>query len=284
MRSSHWFLSFFALAVCRGETLELTNGKQVEVRLVQPGDAGAEVEFQGAKRMVPWAEIKFIHWPQPPEEQAALEAVKQGAPLVRVMDYWTAKKAWLGRPNSNAGVFALAYAAELAKRRLAEERKRARELFLEVETGDWDPIRRETALLGRWEMDLADGKGKSAAKEILGLPETSSARLAVEGRLLLAKSDMAALDALQAEHPKWQEEEEIIPQRQALFQRVVDNLLYPILFHGAEEARCRASYELLAAFYGKHGEKTKAEATKREMARLYPAAAHGTEPAAAASE
>lgn len=256
--------------LARAETLELTNGKKAEVRLLKAEEAGARIEFNGAVRVVPWSEIKSIDWPVVPEETAAMDAVGKGAPLVRVMDLWVAKKPWLARPNSDAGTFGLFIAAQLAKRSLAEERTRARELFEVVFAQDWNPARRDAALLGRMQMDLAEGKLESVAAEIAKLPSTASVGLLVDARYALATANALALGALEKEHPKWEQEDDVLPKRTALFNRTVDDLLYPVLFHGADESRCRRNLQSLVQFYKNFREPAAAEATQRDLERLYP--------------
>ncbi len=253
-----------------GETLLLTNGKQAEVRLLRPTAEGAEVDFQGSQRLVPWKEIKAIHWPNNPEEAAAIAAVQGGAPLVRVMDLWTAKKPWLARPNSDAGQVGLVYAAELAKRTLAEERTKARSLYQEILQHDWLLSRREASQLALWRMDLADGKREAVSQAVALLTHQASAALKIDARHELALALISELKALQKEHPRWELEEDVTRQRMAIYHQIPDLLLYPVLFHGTDDLRCRRALKLLADFYSDTRETAKAEAVRQDLRRLYP--------------
>jgi hypothetical protein len=270
MRAAVTILYLGMLATSMGQTIQLANGKSVQVTSAKAEPLGARIVFQDQERLVAWAEITAVIWPPLPEETAAIEAVKKGAPLVKVIDLWGQKRPWLQHPRSNAGDFGLAYAAELAKRTLPDDLARARELYVEIATQDWSPERREMATVERMRLDLRAGKLAEVQQEILELPATASAGLLMETHLTLAQAQWQALEALIKEHPKWQEEDEIVPRHTALCQAIQDNFYYPVLFHGSDESRGRRSLAELAKFYTFLGQPKQAQAAQADLQRLYP--------------
>ncbi len=51
----------------------------------------------------------------------------------------------------------------------------------------------------------------------------------------MAEASAAALTQLEKDHPRWQEEDELVPRHTQLLNEAFDGYLYPHLFHGAEE-------------------------------------------------
>jgi hypothetical protein len=253
------------------DILELSNGKRAAVEILRQEEAGLKIKFQGAERTVPWAEIAAIEFAPDPADRLAVEGVKAGGPIVPLMEVWVRKKSWLKRPKSNAGEIGLAYGAALESRNRDEETQRALELYQELESADWDTARRELARQARLRLMLRQGKVAEVEAEVKQIAtEQEDPRLLIESRYLLGMLAWAKLKDLQKEHPKWMEEEDVKPLRMELYNKVADQLIYPLLFHGDQEELSIRGLRELIRFYQECGEPQKAAQHEQDLERLYP--------------
>lgn len=265
----------------RADVVHLNNGRAVNCELIKWDDAQAVIRYMvpnplggagtPAERPVPWSEIASIDFAAIPAEAETMRKAMAADNPEMLLELWGKKKSLLARPNSNAGEIGLSYASLLATKPDAPRQLRALEAFQVIEDSDWNATRKGLARLARVNLWIRQGKLNEAESAIRTLMEESEDPvLQLEAHQTLAKTGKAKLKALESAHPKWEEEDDIKPQRMEMFQSVRDALLYTLLFHGADEARAARSLWELVEFLDSLKEGEQAEIYARDITKLYP--------------
>ncbi|MEM7145585.1 MAG: hypothetical protein AAF591_10645 [Verrucomicrobiota bacterium] len=244
------------------EILELSdNNVRIKVTIKV---AGGEAY---STKVVPMATVAFIDFGPEPGEEFLLES--GGVEDVdEVEAIWEAKRANLHRPNSSAGEVGLKLAELLVEKGAMEDGKA---MYEKVEAGDWDEKRRGRARQGRLRTLLAMGEVDAAVEEALAMAEEGgSAEILMDAKFVLASADFESLRQLEEENPKWEEDDVVRPERNALYHSILDQYLQPYLFHGANEGA--ASRGLLGAIevYQWAGEEEAARERAADLVALYP--------------
>jgi len=100
--------------------------------------------------------------------------------------------------------------------------------------------------------------------------ETDNPALLIEVNYLLALADTKKLKALEKEHPRWEEDDEVRPDRDDLFHRAVDRFLWPHLFHATREEVAARGLFAAADLYAYAGEIEAARDRWKDLIELYP--------------
>lgn len=224
------------------DTVFLRNGRSVECEVTGFTDTEAVVRYQAApgtgwrERRVPLAEIEGIDFaPLPGEVEARAEAVRTGSPDP-LLPVWVKRLPWIDRPRCTAGDTGLLYAELLSRRPTADRIARALEVYRRIESSDWSEERRLRAKAGRLRLMLRQGKVAEVRPQAERLlTETGDPRVVIDLHHVLAEAAEEALVKLETDHPRWQEEDEIVPERDRLLNEALDGYLFGHLFHGAEE-------------------------------------------------
>jgi len=189
----------------------------------------------------------------------------------RLRALWNTLRNHLHRANSNAGRVGLTYAAKLLDERGRSGYDRAFDIYRTVEQRDWDTSRRVEARAGRLRALMAAGRAGEAVEEAGEIAEkTEDPGLLIEARYILAGADLAAMKELERENPKWQEDEEVHPRRELLFERALGHSLYPFLFHGSRTEEAARGLWFAREIYLFTGLRECADGCSKDITRLYP--------------
>lgn len=273
------------------DVLHLKDGTTVRCRIVAITDNiltyETSLDLGGGRRAsarptIPTPTVAYIEFaPLPGEaELMASPATADPGALGRL---WDEASKHLHRPRSDAGRLGLAYAERLLSLPEAFRREFALAIYDRLLERDWNPANRQAARKGRLRALIRLGQLDRAADEARRLAaETDDPEMLIEARHALAEADFAALKALEADHPRWQEDDEVRPERERLYHAAVDGFLWPFLFHGTLEPLAARGLAAAAEVHRFAGNPEEAAACLGDLAALYPgspAAAPVTAPA-----
>ena len=263
-----------ALTSYAGDVLTLKNGRTAECRILSFSPTAVKILWQEKEeRDIPVADIEFITFAPLPGEEAALAKAVSAGESTPLMETWVKKLPRLGIARSNTGETGLTYAELLSRNPTADRLARALTVYQQIESGDWSVERRGRARVGRMRLMLRQGRAdevKPEAEKLL--KESQDARVLIEVQHVLAETAAEKLRALLKEHPRWEQEDDIRPQRDRLYHEALDAWLFPHVFHGAEEDLAARGLWAAAQFYKEHGDPGAARDASADLVQLYPAA------------
>jgi hypothetical protein len=273
MGGAVWF--GLLLAASGLDVLHLKQGDPIPCEILDLSDKNVRIKVtikvSGGEafstKIVPMGQVAFIDFGAQPGEAFLLESgVLED--LEEIEALWDLKRSNLHRPNSNAGEVGLKLAGILLDSRDLEE---AKALYAAVEKRDWDEKRRARARRGRLRTLLAMGEVEAAVKEALTMAEEGgSAEILMDAKFVLASADFDELKKLVEENPKWEEDDVVRPERNRLFNDIIDQYLHPYLFHGADEAAASRGLWGAIEVYRWAGESEAALARAQDLLALYP--------------
>ncbi len=224
------------------DTIVLKNGRKADCKIIDFTPDAVKITYRAtptaapAERLIPLTEIEHIDpAPFPGETEARATAIREGRsePL---MIYWVKHLPWLGRPRTKGGEIGLIYAELLTRVNTADRRERALKIYEQIEAADWSAERRGRAQAGRLRVMLRQGRTEEVRPQAEALLQHSGdPRVLIELRHVMAEASAAALTQLERDHPRWEDEDELVPRHAQLLNEAFDGYLYPHLFHGAEE-------------------------------------------------
>ncbi len=276
------FLSVLPFAAAAQDVVVMKNGETLACRIDDLTDNIVNVTLPGpvgvpggsARRTLQAAAVERIEFGFG-EGEEALFARRHEASAAELKPWWDASFAHLHRPRSRAAAWGVALGAAMMREDPKSGSARAQSLFDHVIARAWSIAEvnlakqgRLRALMGRGELETATAEARLLARE------TEDPALLIEVEHLLALADFQALRALEEEHPRWVEDEEVRPRREELYHRALEQFLNPHLFHATrEEAAARGLHHAaeLLRFGGEHGE---AKARWGDLLKLYPSTAH----------
>lgn len=264
-----------ALAAHAGDVLTLKNGRTADCRILTISPAAVKILWQEKEeRDVPLTDVDYIEFAPFPGEEAALSKAASDGVSRPLMEFWVKKIPRLPVPRSNAGEIGLTYAELLSRITTPDRLARALTVYQQIEAGDWSTERRGRARAGRLRLMLRQGRVDEVKPEALKLlRETENARVLIELHHVLAETAAARLRALVAEHPRWEQEDDIRPQRDRLFHETLDDYLFPHVLHGAEEDLAARGLWAAALVLREHGSPDEARHCAQDLLKLYPLAA-----------
>lgn len=182
---------------------------------------------------------------------------------------WKDRRFLLSLPESNSGQIGLA----LAEMNLsADQAEQALSLFKEIEISDWNSERRADARNGKLRALLKLGQVEKAVQEARQIEnENADPKLLMEAKFILAEAGFHAFQKLLEENPRWQEDENILPERNRLYHETLDLYLFPFLFHGSEQAASARGLWRAVEMYRIGGDPKLAVEAAKDIATLYPA-------------
>ncbi|MDF1826117.1 MAG: hypothetical protein P1U68_15835 [Verrucomicrobiales bacterium] len=244
--------------------IEAITDKVLILRLPGVGGAGS------AKRTLKMDRVDFIEFGYESGEEAVFKKLDRiSAPILET--WWVFHLAHLHRPRSRAAAYGIALGDALLRESPGTSGEKALTLFDRVIKEAWAEEDKSAARRGRLRALIAMGNFDTAVVEAeLLASESEDPDMLLEVKYLLAAADFERLKALQEEHPKWMEDDEVRPERNEIYHRIIDQYLWPHLFHAtrAEEA----ARGLLAAgdVYAFAGEVELARAAYLDLGELYP--------------
>lgn len=224
------------------DTVILKNGRKAECQVVDFTDSAVKIRYQPApgaaaqERPVPLAEVDFVELaPLPGEVEAMAQAISGGQPGP-LLSFWAKRQIWLDRPRTNGGEIGLVYAELLTRTATQDRMERALKIYARIEASDWSAERRGRAQAGRLRVMLRQGRTAEVRPQAEALLEkTGDPRVLIELRHVMAEASAASLAHLEKDHPRWEQEDERVPEHHQFLNDAVEGYLYPHLFHGAEE-------------------------------------------------
>lgn len=240
-----------------------------------PVAPGASQVF--ASVAIPRADIVSIDFaPDPAVEQLLLSPR-----TVELQAAWSAASPWLGIPKSNAARVGNALGKALLATGTTADAAKALEIFQQVENGAWSPEDKMAAKEGRLRAMVATGRAGDAVGEAEQIAAaTENPAVLIEAKFILAEAAGASLKKLLEDNPRWEEDVNVIPERNRLYHEAVDLFLYPSLFEGSQEDAAARGLWGAVGIYQLTGEAANALECARDIAILYP----GTKYAAPAKE
>lgn len=191
--------------------------------------------------------------------------------LAEMERFWKERQSLLGLAESTAGAFGLALANLLLESPSEPGLERALELFRKLERDDWSPERRALARQGRLQTLVKMGRGLEVIAEAREVAKgAEDPRVLIEANYVLAQAAMQQLRELEKENPRWMEDDEVRPDRQRLYNEVLDLFLYPHLFHGAMTSQAARGLWGVIGVYQFAGERGAALDRARDLVALYP--------------
>ncbi|MCB1235202.1 MAG: hypothetical protein KDM91_09040 [Verrucomicrobiae bacterium] len=222
--------------------------------------------------------VEFIEFaPLPGEAKVLADPAK--APPETLEKLWTDKSRLLGRPRSNAGALGVLHARALLRGDDPLFWQRAIVICDRVRERDWDEKVRHDARETRVQALIRLERFDEARKEVAALTaETDDPGLTISLDHALARADLRKLIALQAENPRWEEDDFVRPERNRLYHEAVDRFLRPFLFHGTRETEAARGLLDAAEAHAVAGNEAERRAVLADLLAIYP----NTEAAAAA--
>jgi hypothetical protein len=261
------------------DLLTLSSGATVPCRVVSTTDQHVVIEYQAGtgivatRREVPWSEVATVDWAMDETFQRFITAPDPARDLAPMAAQWQSLQPLLGRPHHPAGDLGLTLANLWLRSGAEKDLAQAAEAARLIGEKDWNPARRQGARLITarvlWQQKQP-AQARPMAEGLLREPGLDPA-VAAEAHLLLASDGYRELLALEAEHPRWMEDDQVRPRREELFHESLDHALKPCLFYGTGEGSAAAGL-LQAARLHEHGlEVEAAAACARDILLLYPA-------------
>jgi hypothetical protein len=175
----------------------------------------------------------------------------------------------------------LQFAAAILNSELPDHVKLSFEVFQTIETTDWNRERRHAARRGRFNAMLNLGLMEEAMAEahrVADDPNQEDPELLILARMMLGDLAFRELKEIEKEHPRWDQDDEVRPQRNACYDRALDHYLFAHLYHGDQtESAARGLWAAIQVM--RHGGETAAAAARaHDLLALYP----GTPEAASA--
>ncbi|MCB1065616.1 MAG: hypothetical protein KDN20_22190 [Verrucomicrobiae bacterium] len=214
--------------------------------------------------------VDFIEFGPLPGEQALL-AQGEAASLDAIKTLWEEKSRHLHRPRSNAGNIGLLYGDRLLAEPESFQWDFALSVFDRLLERDWNPENQKAAKTGRLRALIQLGRLDQATAEARELAKSSEdPEMLIEARHALALADFEILKALEEENPKWKEDDIVRPERERLYHEVIDQFLWPFLFHGTEETLAARGLVAAAEVHLFAGLEAEARACLTDVLTLYP--------------
>lgn len=268
----------------RGELDEIrwndpAKGVAFRAGIIRALEEGLEVQRGALKRVLAYDQIGSVKFGLTMGERQLIAEAKSEA-IAPLKVFWEARKRSIQIQGSNAGDFGLALARALRKSGVFDE---AVTIVKEIADKDSDPQRRARA---KGESDtlafiqvMKVEKAEEVEKRAWAVTEAADESnpdlmLLVTGFLM--KKEFEALKNIEAENPRWMEDDEIKPQRNRHYHLALDLALYPSLFHPLAEAESADGLWQAVQVYLHTRETQRAVDTLEDLLALYTDSIHAS--------
>ncbi len=275
------FCVLFALSTKSqaGDVLHLKNGKKAVGEIEQITNKFVSFRMsidlgrgkRGAvKRSVSLKEIDFIDFGLLENEAALLKGVNEKSPTA-LRKLWDLKVPYLGQPKSNTGAVGLLLAGRLLKTDSTYQWKDAMALYDLIGLKSWDEEDRKAARIGRLRGLVVQGKLEEALTRAKGeIDEAKDEKVIIEAEFISGEIALLKLKALQDKHPKWQDDDEVLLERQRIYHQSLDHFLNASLFHATREAEAVRGLMEAVRLYRFAGKHKQARECLEDVVRIYP--------------
>ncbi len=258
------------------ESVYLKNGQFQKGKLISQTDTALTFEYvkSGATDAVqvpiPWDSIDHIEFSRSTQLLEAL-AKPDAVDLHALAQLWIMAAPWISRPNSPAAEIGLVYASRLAMSDGEETVAEALDLFGTIAKSAWQPEKQAAGLRGRLTTLLKAGREREAVREAEAIAQArENPALLLESKLILAANAFEKLKMLEHDHPRWELDNEVRPERYLYFNTAIDHSLYAYLFFGSEEEAAATGLLHAAEVYRFAGDQGKAKLCAGDILKLYP--------------
>lgn len=257
--------------------IEMMTHKAVSFRMKVNLGGGKRGEV---KRSISLRDVEFIEFGPLENERLLLKQKQHEAPAA-LRELWDQKVGYLGQPRSNTGEVGLLLARVLLRMDSTYHWKDAMELYDLIERKSWKEEDRRNARIGRMRGMVVQGKLSEAVKLAnMEIGKDDDEQTVIESHLMLGEIGLRNLKALQEKHPRWQDDDEVRPQRHRIYHQAVDHYLDAHLFHGTwNESAVRGLMGAVAVYLFAEQE-DKARECLEDVVQIYP----GTSLASQAAE
>lgn len=235
-----------------------------------------EVQLQGGRSGVislPRQEIDRATF-SPNPEQAEFLTTATFEDLPALLALWKDRQALIGLEGSDAADIGLALARALRSSPYENQQLEALELYRYLETKTQLAHHISEARQGRLRTLIVLDRADEAVEEARDLLKTTEdPAVLIESKFVLAEAARREFKSLVEEHPRWEEDIHIRPERNRLYHRIVDLYLFPFLFHGSEREATARSLTRLLSFLESTADIPKARHIATDLLTLYPAQA-----------
>ncbi|MEM1441815.1 MAG: hypothetical protein AAGF67_05705 [Verrucomicrobiota bacterium] len=223
-----------------------------------------------AKRTMPMDRVDYIEFGFEEGEKAVfgnLDTIR--AEILET--WWDFHFAHLHRPRSRTAAYGVALGEALIRENPETGAVRALSIFNRIIERAWSEEDKALARQSRIRGLIASGDLDAAAGEAQILASrTEDPDSLIEVKRLLADADFERLKALEEEHPRWMEDDVVRPERNALYHGIVDQYLWPHLFHATREDAAARGLLAASEVYAFGNEKELARAALEDLTQLYP--------------
>ena len=223
-----------------------------------------------ARRTIPAEGVDYIEFDFKPGEAAFFEK-RNEATAAQLKTTWDFHFAHLHRPRSRTAAYGIAFGNAILREESQAGAARALSVFDRIIERAWSAEDVALAKQGRLRSLMALGDLVTATAEAKTLAaQSEDPGLLIEVNYLLAMADFQKLKILEEEHPRWQEDDEVRPERNELFHRAVDQFLWPHLFHATREELAARGLSGAAELYLFAGDIEAARRRWEDLINLYP--------------
>jgi hypothetical protein len=205
------------------------------------------------------------------EKALALQGIERLEMLRRV---WYLLRPSIALPESPAGKWGLDFAEVILHSDLPDHVKLSFEVFQTIERNDWNRERRHAARRGRFNAMLNLGmmdEAMAEARRVAEDPSQEDPELLILARMMLGDLAFKQLRALEEDNPRWDIDDLVRPQRNALHDTAMDHYMFAHLYHGDRpEAAARGLWAAIQVMLHS-GDKSAAAARAADLRALYPA-------------
>jgi hypothetical protein len=194
---------------------------------------------------------------------------------------WEKAAVWLSVPKSRVAEIGLCYGNLLLNAGDGASASRALEIFKIVETTSWSEDAKIRARQGRLRAMIATNSAQEAIREAQEIGRTSAdPTVLIEAKYILAQAAHRAFDQFVAENPRWHNDPFAIPERNRLYEEVLQLYLYPALFFGSESEAASRGLWAVAQICQSAGDLKEALEVSRDLVFIYPETSYAQRAAA----
>lgn len=266
--------SVFIAAAPGADVIHLKNGETITTEVDALTDNivtfSQKSAVGSASRTLPAEQVEYVEFGFEPGEEEMFRRL-DSLDLPTLEKWWDFHFSHLHRPRSRTAAYGVALGKKLVGQEAESSKRRGLALFDRIAERAWSEKDVAAAKQGRLQALIALGELEMAGEEAAALAsETEDPEALIEVKYLLAQADFEKLKELEREHPRWMEDEEVRPERNALYHNTVDQFLWPHLFHATREDAAARGLAAAAEVYAFAGEDELAEASRTDLAKLYP--------------
>ena len=203
------------------------------------------------------------------------------ANIPEIKALWEKAVVWLSVPKSRIAEIGLCYGNLLLNAGDRANAGRAFGIFRVIETTSWSQDAKILARQGRLRAMMAADSAQQAVKEAQEIAQTSAdPAVLIEAKYILAQAAHRAFDKFVADNPRWQEDPFAVPERNRLYEEVLQLYLYPALFFGSESEAASRGLWAVAQLCQSVGDLKQALEVSRDLVTIYPETSHAQRAAA----